>query len=131
MGTMKETVAEFQAERAVRGEDLARRSKQLEAEGAFVAWIPNDRSSFVEGHGYRVALVKAGDDGYQLTGTWPYTGAPGEKAPWFWGLTYEAACQVAEDYNRQRGISPEVAAVVILRSMGRARAPRAGVGRGR
>jgi hypothetical protein len=93
------------------------RVRALEARKAPIVWIPPDESSHVEGHGYRVAVVTAGEAGYQLTGTWPYGGRAGEQMPWFWGPTLEDAARIAEEQNQRIGVSPEEAALVVLRSM--------------
>lgn len=80
-----------------------------------VAYIPTD--AHVEGHGFRVALVVEGEDGYRPTGTWPYEGKPGQQMPWFWGDTYDQACTFARDYNAQRGIDAETASEIVAHSM--------------
>lgn len=80
-----------------------------------VAFIPID--GFVEGRGYRVAFVTEGEAGYSPTGTWPYTGAVGEKMPWFWGPTYDEARAHAIEYNARMGISEADANDVVIRSV--------------
>ncbi len=104
---------------------ILERLKALEARGTPIAWIPEDGSSFVAGQGYRVAIVVAGDDGYHLTGTWPYTGAPDEKMPWFWGgpvrseVSLKLAKAAATLHNMNAGVSEQEAALIIARSMAR------------
>ena len=110
---------EFAAEKSAATEKLLARVRELEAKRLPICWIPNDGSSFVEGHGFRVAIVVAGDDGYRLTGTWPYTGKPGETMPWFWGPTLAEAERLAKEQNRRIGVTPEEASLVLLRSIGR------------
>lgn len=80
-----------------------------------VAYIMAD--AFVEGHGYRVAFVVEGENGYRPTGTWPYTGAIGETLPWFWGPTLADAEQRARAYNEKNGISADAERDIIVQSM--------------
>jgi hypothetical protein len=80
-----------------------------------VAFISAEQ--FVEGHGYRVSFVVDGEDGYRPTGNWPYTGAPGETLPWFWGPTFEDAERTAREYNARMGISETETFEIIARSM--------------
>jgi hypothetical protein len=86
-------------------------------------YIPRD--SFVEGRGYRVAVVTEDTAGYCLTGTWPYTGAAGETLPYFWGKrdesdsneNYTDACKTAASLNAEMGITVEDAMNIIASSM--------------
>lgn len=70
-----------------------------------VYYIPPD--SYVEGHGYRVSIVVEGEDGYRPTGNWPYTGAPSQTVPYFWGHDFDHACAIAERENAKLGLTPE------------------------
>lgn len=63
-------------------------------------FIPVD--GYIEGHGYRVSIVTENEAGHAPTGTWPYTGAPGETMPWFWGHDYDKACELALRANTDR-----------------------------
>jgi hypothetical protein len=67
-------------------------------------FIPSE--AFIEGHGFRVSVIFEGESGHSPTGTWPYTGAPGETMPWFWGDDYETAKGVAAKANADLGLSP-------------------------
>jgi hypothetical protein len=88
-------------------------------------YIPRD--SFVEGRGYRVAIVTENTAGYALTGTWPYTGAPGESLPYFWGNrgesivdndeNYKDACATAASLNKRQGLSDKDVMKIIASSM--------------
>jgi hypothetical protein len=75
--------------------------------------------------GYRVAIVIAGEDGYRLTGNWPYHGKQGEVRPWFWGPTLRDAERIAREQNRRHGLDELTVDFIIGRSMAR------GCGRGR
>ena len=89
-----------------------------EAKRTPIYYVHDDGSGFVEGRGYRVAVVVAGEDGFHWTGTRPYTGAIGETLPYFWGPTLDDAKRVAATQNERRfGVTPEVATIIILRSM--------------
>lgn len=81
-----------------------------------VVWI--DPLGYIEGHGYRVSIVKEGETGHYPSGNWPYDGAKGHTLPWFWGPTLEDAEKAAVEYNQKMGISPLEAEKIILRSMG-------------
>jgi hypothetical protein len=86
-------------------------------------YIPRD--SFVEGRGYRVAVVTEDTAGYVLTGTWPYTGAAGETLPYFWGKrdepdsneNYKVACEAATFQNARMGHSDSEVMKIIASSM--------------
>jgi hypothetical protein len=90
-------------------------SKKKKNEPRVVAWV--DPTAFVEGLGYRVSLVVEGDDGHFPTGTWPYTGAPGETQPWFWGPTLKDAERACDEFNAERGISSKEAAIIVAQTM--------------
>lgn len=115
----KDTQAKFKAEKASRSAALLAAVERHEARKTLVAWIPEDGSSYVPGRGYRVAIVEAGAGGYWLTGTWPYTGAPGEKAPWFWGHDLKAAQDVCREHNERIHVTPDEATLIVGRSMAR------------
>jgi len=83
--------------------------------GRMVCFIPG--TDHVEGHGFRVAFVVEGEDGYRPTGTWPYTGAVGETLPWFWGPTLAEAEAEAARQNEAMGITPDEAAKIVVASM--------------
>lgn len=87
----------------------------IDPKARIVAFIPLD--GYIEGHGYRVSLVVEGERFHRPTGTWPYTGKAGESMPWFWGEDYEVAQAEAERYNRNQGIEPKEAMIIIARSM--------------
>lgn len=93
------------------------RVKKLEADKTPVAYIPPDGSTHVEGQGFRVAFVVAGEDGFRLTGHWPYEGKPGQQNPWFWGPTLEDAKRVAREHNEKLGVGELEAVLVVGRSM--------------
>jgi len=78
-----------------------------------VAYIPG--TDYVEGHGFRVAFVVEGEDGYRPTGQWPCP--PGGQMPWFWGPTLADAHKAAESYNAERGISKMEAFKIVGHSM--------------
>lgn len=98
---------------------LLKRVAQLEARRTPVVWIPPDRSSFVPGQGFRVAIVVAGEAHYHLTGTWPYSGQVNETMPWFWGPTLADAERIAQEQNERGGITREEATLIVARSMAR------------
>lgn len=74
-------------------------------------------SFLVEGKGYRVSLVVEGEEGHHPTGTWPLTGAPEEKMPWFWGPTLDDAQAACDQHNESLGISREEAFTIVGHSM--------------
>ena len=71
--------------------------EELMANHRFAYYIPAD--GFIEGQGYRVSLVFEDVVGHYPTGSWPYDGTPDQRAPWFWGKTYEEAKQVCASQN--------------------------------
>jgi hypothetical protein len=81
-----------------------------------VAYIPED--GFIKGYGYRVSFVEEGTAGHMPTGDWPYTGAPSQKMPWFWGENLEVARQLAKEYNAKLGVSEEDAFKIVAQSIG-------------
>lgn len=94
-----------------------RRVAELLSRRRWCYWIPAE--GYVEGHGYRVAIVFEYEAGYYFTGddAW-IAGDPGARKPWFWGKTYEEAKKVAEDMNRDRlGLSDKEAHFIVTTSM--------------
>lgn len=98
-------------------EDTLRSAIEHEAKGSMIYYIHDDGSGFVEGHGYRAAVVTAGEDGYRWTGEWPNDGTG--VMPYFWGPTLRDAKAQADRLNERQGISPEVASIIVARSMAR------------
>jgi hypothetical protein len=90
-------------------------------------YIPRD--SYIEGRGYRVAVVTEREPGYCMTGTWPYTGGVGETLPYFWGkrdepdsnANYNTACDAAAFQNERMGHSEKDVAAIIASSMGKSK----------
>lgn len=78
------------------------------------AFIPAD--AYVEGEGYRVSFVKEGVAGHFPTGHWPYD--PRKPKPWFWGPSYEEACEAADEYNANIGISKQDQIKIVASSIG-------------
>lgn len=78
-------------------------------------FIPAD--AYVEGYGFRVAIVTEDEPGYALTGTWPYSGKPGETMPYFWGHEYAAACEAAEQQNAKLGLTPQDTDAILCSSI--------------
>lgn len=70
---------------------------------------------------FRVAIVIAGEDCYHPTGNWPYHGHVGETMPYFFGPTIEKAREAVEHLNARIGVTPEIANVIVMRSMTRKR----------
>lgn len=79
-----------------------------------IVWV--DPAQYVEGHGFRVSIVKEGEKGHYPTGVWPNDGT--KTMPWFWGPTLADAEKAAIEYNRKLGISPKQASQILLQSMG-------------
>jgi hypothetical protein len=101
--------------------ELMLRLLRLEAEKVPVYYVPGpgQPGGYVEGKGYTVAIVIAGDDGFYWTGDVPYDGSPGQRAPLFWGHDWTAACRIVAEQNAKLGITPEEAALLIARAMAR------------
>ena len=133
----KQTVAQLRGERVRRGLDrgakftkpwliaslvaddesavFRRAAAKVTAPARIVCWAnPMD---YVKDHGFRVAFVTEGEDFFRPTGNWPFTGAPGESMPWFWGPTIEDAQRAADEYNERLGVSKADALKIIGRSM--------------
>lgn len=89
-----------------------------EAKRTPIYYVHDDGSGLVKGRGYRVAVVVAGEGGYRWTGEWPNDGT--KVMPYFWGPTLEDAKRIAADQNERRfGVTPEVATLIVVRSMSR------------
>ena len=116
IGVPVEVLAPEHARRKL-NEAALRLAIEHEAKGTPIYYIHDDGSGLVEGRGYRVAVVVAGESGYRWTGTWPYTGAVGETLPYFWGPKLEDAKRIAAKQNERRGVTPEAGAIIVLRSM--------------
>lgn len=71
-----------------------------------------DPLSFVEGHGYIPSVVKKGVAGHALL-----AGNGTGSSPYYWGMTYETACAVAEKANSDMGVTPEDALDIRISSM--------------
>lgn len=101
--------------------ELLRKLEQCESEKLPVYYVPGNDvpGGYLEGHGYVVAIVVAGEDGYHWTGDIPYQGKQGQKAPLVWGHDLAKARKMAEGQNRKLGLTPEVASLLIARSMAR------------
>lgn len=88
----------------------------------FCYFIPAD--AFLPGHGYRVSIVIENEPGHFPTGDWPYEGKVGQRVPWFWGMTYEAACRIADEQNeKQLGLTKEEAFKILGSSIARRHVP--------
>ncbi len=69
-------------------------------------------TDYVEGRGYRVAIVKENEPGYYPTG-----GAG--QAPWYWGHDLKTAQDTAKKLNNDRlGLSDRDVMDIIISSMG-------------
>ena len=102
-----------------------RSSKELNdlfAKRRHVYFIPLD--GHIEGRGWRPSIVFEGEPDHYPSGDWPYTGEPGQKAPWFWGPTYEDAVRQADEMNDKMGISKLLAVEIISSSMAVSKEPR-------
>lgn len=98
-------------------ENVARRHlDELFAKRRWCLFIPLD--GHVEGHGWRVSIVFEDEPGHYPTGNWPYDGSPGQKAPWFWGPTYEDAVAEAAEQNAKMGVDLTLAVKIVAASMG-------------
>lgn len=85
----------------------------------FCYFIPAD--GFVPGHGFRVSIVVENEAGHFPTGDWPYDGKVNQRVPWFWGMTYEAACRIADEQNEKKlGLTKEDAFKILGSSIGAA-----------
>lgn len=88
---------------------------KLFATRRFAYFVPID--GYIEERGFRAAVAFEGEPGYYPSGDWPYEGKVGQKAPWFWGHDYEAACEVAQEMNERMGISRDLALGIVTSSM--------------
>lgn len=90
----------------------------------FCYFIPAE--AFVPGNGYRVSIVIENEPGHFPTGNWPYEGKIDQRVPWFWGMTYEAACRIADEQNEKKlGLSKEDVFKILGSSIAAARVPEA------
>ena len=96
-----------------------RRIAYFERQRQPVYVILPDGSGFVEGYGYRAAVLFAGEDGYHWTGEWPNDGTG--VMPYFWGPTLKDAQHRAARLNARAGVTEEDAAILVGRSMARGR----------
>lgn len=67
----------------------------------------------VKGRGFRASIAVEGLAGHRPTGTWPYTGAPGETLPYFWGDDYKAADECARRANERLKLSAWDVTVIV------------------
>ena len=77
-------------------------------------YIPSD--GYVEGEGWRVAIVIEGQPGYRPTGDWPCSAAA--VRPYFFGHDYQRAQFRVDDVNEWSGLSEADVAAIVLSSMG-------------
>jgi hypothetical protein len=89
---------------------------ELFAQRRWCFYIPAD--SYVEGRGWRVSIVFEDEAGHFPTGNWPYDGSASQKAPWFWGPSYEDAVAMATEQNEKIGVDAMRAAKIVAASMG-------------
>jgi hypothetical protein len=73
-------------------------------------YIPS--GAFVEGHGYVPSLVTENEPGHV-----PLMGNGPGSAPWYWGMTYEKACEIAEAENAKLGLDPRDVMAIVASSM--------------
>jgi hypothetical protein len=73
-------------------------------------------TGFVEGHGYVPSVVVEGEPGHT-----PLMGNGTCAAPYYWGMTFEAACEEAQRQNARLGISPSDAIEIVLSSQAASR----------
>ncbi len=78
-------------------------------------FVPKD--AFVAGAGWRASVVVEGESGHYPTGDWPFEGKPGQKAPYFWGIHYEAAAETARSMNLRLGLTVEDEEQILASSM--------------
>ena len=84
--------------------------------GRCVWYVPED--SHIDGEGFRVSLVFEDEDAHFPTGTWPYTGAVGEKRPWFVrASSHEEAKRIVAEINTENGDDEKAVAIIVGRSM--------------
>jgi hypothetical protein len=101
--------------------EMMRRLLHLEARKVPVYHVPGPAQpgGYVDGKGYVVAIVIAGDDGFYWTGDMPYNAKRGQRAPLLWGHDIDVARRIADEQNAKAGISREEAALLIARAMAR------------
>lgn len=77
-------------------------------------FIPVD--AYDEGRGYVPSVVYEGEPGHSpLRGNGPHA------APWYWGMTYEEAKEVARKANADRGLTDGDVAEIVGSSMAASR----------
>lgn len=74
-------------------------------------FIPTD--AHVEGQGFVPSLVTEGEAGHA-----PLVGSGAFAEPWYWGATYEEACEHAAKENERLGLTPDEVSAIVLSSMG-------------
>ena len=72
-------------------------------------YVPPDQD---KPEGFIPSLVTAGEDGHS-----PMTGKGEFAVPWYWGKTLAEAEATCKDANARRGISPELADLIVISSM--------------
>lgn len=82
----------------------------------FCFWL--DETCLVEGQGYRASLVVEGVSGHFPVGDWPYTGAPGESCPYFFGPSIADALRAVDVCNERLGYDREAALRIVCSSFG-------------
>ncbi|WP_431921347.1 hypothetical protein [Nonomuraea jabiensis] len=73
-------------------------------------------TAFVAGRGYVPSVVVEGEPGHT-----PLMGNGTCAEPWYWGMTYEAACEEAQRQNARLGISPSDAIEIVASSQAASR----------
>ncbi len=91
------------------------RTQQLLNERRFVYYI-SPIGAFVPGKGFRVAIVIEGEPGYTLTGGGD-SKSPDYKEPWYWGMTYKEAEQIAAEMNAKLGYTEREVWQIVNSSM--------------
>lgn len=94
--------------------------KKKSEEGRFCYFIP--MGSFIHGRGWRVSIVRENESGHFPTGSWPYSGRPGETLPYFWGdpdnpNDLESAEEVCSKMNERMGLSKQDVVKIVSSSM--------------
>ena len=72
-------------------------------------WIPVEQH---DANGWIPSVVTEDEYGHV-----PLTGNGTAAAPWYWGATYEQACQVCASENARLGLSPADVTAIIASSM--------------
>lgn len=95
---------------------MKRNSKEADSATSF-PWMA---SSAGEAGG--VSVVREGQGGHYPTGSWPYSGKPGESLPYFWGNPddqddLESAEVTCAKMNERMGLSESDVVEIVLSSM--------------